>query len=86
MIIYTYLFSYFSGIVTIDVPLDNLEPNQCPQPFYVANAFKNTARCHTKSTKVDECCIIYYIFIARTEYTISESVDKITTVKTKQKK
>lgn len=40
----------FSGVVTIDVPLDRLEINPCPQPFYVQNAFKNTARCHTEST------------------------------------
>ncbi|CAG2204956.1 unnamed protein product [Mytilus edulis] len=36
----------FAGVVTVDVPLDNLEINQCPQSFNVANAFKNTARCH----------------------------------------
>ncbi|XP_063441841.1 uncharacterized protein LOC134722188 [Mytilus trossulus] len=41
----------FAGVITVDVPLDKLEVNQCPQPFHVANAFKNTARCHTKSTK-----------------------------------
>ncbi|XP_076111452.1 uncharacterized protein LOC143079760 [Mytilus galloprovincialis] len=40
----------FAGVVTVDVPLDNLEINQCPMAFSVANAFKNTARCH-KSTK-----------------------------------
>ncbi|XP_062592341.1 uncharacterized protein LOC134253767 [Saccostrea cucullata] len=40
----------FTGVVTVDVPLDLLEINACPQPFYVNNAFKNTARCHTQST------------------------------------
>lgn len=40
------------GVVTVDVPLDLLEINPCPQPFYVQNAFKNTARCHTESTTV----------------------------------
>lgn len=40
------------GVVTVDVPLDLLELNQCPQSFGVANAFKNTARCNTVSTKV----------------------------------
>ncbi|XP_063442407.1 uncharacterized protein LOC134722716 [Mytilus trossulus] len=39
----------FAGVVTVDVPLDNLEINQCPQSFSVANAFKNTARCHISS-------------------------------------
>ena len=53
----TYLFwhdltLYCSGVITVDVPLDNLEINQCPQSFTVPNAFKNTARCHSKSTKV----------------------------------
>lgn len=41
----------FAGVVTVDVPLDLLEITQCPQPFYVANAFKNTAKCHAQSTK-----------------------------------
>ncbi|OWF54531.1 uncharacterized protein LOC110443474 [Mizuhopecten yessoensis] len=41
----------FAGVVTVDVPLTLLDINQCPQPFYVANAFKNTARCQTRSTK-----------------------------------
>ncbi|XP_060084009.1 uncharacterized protein LOC132563267 [Ylistrum balloti] len=41
----------FSGVVTVDVPLNLLEINQCPQPFYIANAFKNTAKCHIQSTK-----------------------------------
>ncbi|XP_061196658.1 uncharacterized protein LOC133204933 [Saccostrea echinata] len=40
----------FAGVVTVDVPLDLLEINPCPQPFHVQNAFKNTARCHTQST------------------------------------
>ncbi|GAB1597608.1 uncharacterized protein LOC106882646 [Argonauta hians] len=35
----------FHGVVTVDVPLKLLRINQCPQPFYIANAFKNTARC-----------------------------------------
>ncbi|XP_050398522.1 uncharacterized protein LOC126816272 [Patella vulgata] len=41
----------FMGVVTVDVPLGALEINQCPQPFHVANAFKNTARCDLESTK-----------------------------------
>ncbi|XP_005102873.2 uncharacterized protein LOC101862881 [Aplysia californica] len=41
----------FRGVATVDVPLSLLEINQCPQPFTVANAFKNTARCDYLSTK-----------------------------------
>ncbi|XP_059141672.1 uncharacterized protein LOC131929461, partial [Physella acuta] len=41
----------FSGVTTVEVPLNLLEINQCPQPFYVANAFKNTARCDYFSTQ-----------------------------------
>ncbi|XP_041376152.1 uncharacterized protein LOC121388737 [Gigantopelta aegis] len=40
----------FKGVVTVDVPLDLLEIDQCPGPFYMANAFKNTARCDQIST------------------------------------
>ncbi|OWF48814.1 uncharacterized protein LOC110452602 [Mizuhopecten yessoensis] len=36
---------HFKGMVTVDVPLDYLDINQCTQPFAIANAFKNTARC-----------------------------------------
>ena len=45
-------------MVTVDIPLDNLEINQCPQPFSIANAFKNTARCHSRSTKVSILAIM----------------------------
>ncbi|XP_041376803.1 uncharacterized protein LOC121389271 [Gigantopelta aegis] len=41
----------FKGVVTVDVPLNLLEIDQCPSPFYMANAFKNTARCDQLSTK-----------------------------------
>ena len=36
----------------MDVKLDYLQINQCPGPFNQANAFKNTAKCHFKSTYV----------------------------------
>ncbi|XP_076444630.1 uncharacterized protein LOC143282762 isoform X1 [Babylonia areolata] len=39
----------FKGVVTVDVSLDYLDINQCPSNFYVANAFKNTARCDYQS-------------------------------------
>ena len=42
----------FRGVVIVDVPLDELDINQCPAPFHVPNAFKNTARCHFESTYV----------------------------------
>ncbi|XP_029641233.1 uncharacterized protein LOC115216171 isoform X1 [Octopus sinensis] len=35
----------FTGIVLIDIDLKFLDINQCHQPFYIANAFKNTALC-----------------------------------------
>ncbi|GFN94729.1 hypothetical protein PoB_002123500 [Plakobranchus ocellatus] len=41
----------FRGVTTVDVPLSFLELNQCPMPFSVPNAFKNTARCDYLSTK-----------------------------------
>ncbi|XP_052086791.1 uncharacterized protein LOC127724053 [Mytilus californianus] len=40
----------FKGVVTVDVKLDYLQITQCPGPFYQANAFKNTAKCHYQST------------------------------------
>ncbi|KAK7497619.1 hypothetical protein BaRGS_00011014, partial [Batillaria attramentaria] len=40
----------FRGVVTVDVPLNLLEINPCPQGFGVVNAFKNTARCDYFST------------------------------------
>ncbi|XP_056002898.1 uncharacterized protein LOC125658223 [Ostrea edulis] len=39
----------FKGVVTVDIPLEALEINQCYQSFSVQNAFKNTARCHYPS-------------------------------------
>ncbi|KAL3881426.1 hypothetical protein ACJMK2_027869 [Sinanodonta woodiana] len=39
----------FKGVVTIDVSLKELDIIQCPAEFYVANAFKNTAKCDYKS-------------------------------------
>ena len=43
---------FFRGTVIVDIKLDELDINQCPQPFYVPNAFKDTARCHYESTFV----------------------------------
>lgn len=40
----------FKGAVIVDIKLDELDINQCPQPFYVPNAFKDTARCHYETT------------------------------------
>lgn len=39
----------FKGVVTVDVNLNYLNINQCPGNFYVANVFKNTARCDYES-------------------------------------
>ncbi|KAH9491660.1 hypothetical protein Btru_030619 [Bulinus truncatus] len=41
----------FRGVATVEVPLSLLEINQCPMPFHIPNAFKNTARCDYFSTK-----------------------------------
>lgn len=46
------LLIFFRGIVTIDVKLRYLDINQCPADFYVANAFKNTAKCDFRSQYV----------------------------------
>ncbi|XP_013379783.1 uncharacterized protein LOC106151208 [Lingula anatina] len=40
----------FKGVVIVDVKLRDLDINQCPQEFYVPNAFKGTARCDYEST------------------------------------
>ncbi|XP_059145696.1 uncharacterized protein LOC131932801 [Physella acuta] len=40
----------FRGVATVEVPLNLLEINQCPMPYSVPNAFKNTARCDYFST------------------------------------
>jgi len=40
----------FKGVVTVDVRLDELDINQCPQDYFVPNAFKDTARCHYDTT------------------------------------
>jgi len=40
----------FKGVVMVDIKLDELSINQCPQDYYVPNAFKGTARCHYEST------------------------------------
>ncbi|ESO11626.1 hypothetical protein HELRODRAFT_108901 [Helobdella robusta] len=40
----------FKGVVTVDVMLNELDINQCPQDYFVPNAFKDTARCHYETT------------------------------------
>lgn len=40
----------FKGVVTVDVKLKELNIEQCPQDYFVPNAFKDTARCHYEST------------------------------------
>lgn len=53
-------FFHFSGVVTVDVKLDFLELRQCPGDYSVANAFKNTARCHFKSQYVSSASVYTY--------------------------
>lgn len=43
---------FYRGVITVDVKLKELDINQCPADFYVANAFKNTAKCDFKSQYV----------------------------------
>lgn len=59
-------FSLCRGVVTVDVKLDELDINQCPQDYFVPNAFKDTARCHYETTYV---CV--WLFIAIFIYLIS---------------
>ena len=48
------------GVVIVDVLLSWLDINQCPQDYFVPNAFKDTARCHYDTTYV--CTInVYYL-------------------------
>ena len=41
----------FKGIVTVTMKLDELDINQCPNEFYVPNAFKNSHKCDRRSTR-----------------------------------
>lgn len=41
----------FKGIVTVTMKLDELDINQCPDEFYVPNAFKNSHKCDRRSTR-----------------------------------
>lgn len=50
----------FRGVVTVDVQLNWLDINQCPQDYYMPNAFKDTARCHYDTTYV--CTSILALF------------------------
>ena len=43
------------GVATASIKLSLLSLTQCPQPFYVPNAFKNTALCDYESTYVRTC-------------------------------
>lgn len=48
---------FYRGVVRIDVRLEDVDINQCPMAYHVANAFKNSDRCDYTSTLV-----IYYTF------------------------
>jgi len=51
----------YRGVVIVDVPLSWLDINQCPQDYFVPNAFKDTARCHYDTTYV--CIILPWNFL-----------------------
>ena len=54
------------GVVIVDVPLFWLDINQCPQDYFVPNAFKDTARCHYDTTYVcTKQCLIYDSMLAK---------------------
>jgi len=40
----------FMGVVTVSVPLNKLDIDQCPSSFYTPNFFKNTATCDYRSS------------------------------------
>ena len=48
------------GVVLVDVQLDQLDMNQCPQDYFVPNAFKDTARCHYETTYVSTFPLIEF--------------------------
>ncbi|KAK0092795.1 hypothetical protein PV326_000562 [Microctonus aethiopoides] len=41
----------FKGVVAVTMRLLNLDINQCDDKFYVSNAFKDTHKCHRKSSE-----------------------------------
>ncbi len=47
--------------MTVDVKLDELDIQQCPQAFHVPNAFKDTARCHYETTYVSIIASLAFI-------------------------
>lgn len=51
---YAFIISFLTrrGVVQSTVPLGALDVDQCPAPFYIPNAFKNTALCDYHSTFV----------------------------------
>ena len=40
----------FKGVVSVNVLLSDMDIHQCPQPYNIPNAFKNTAICDYQST------------------------------------
>ncbi|XP_058452752.1 uncharacterized protein LOC131431196 [Malaya genurostris] len=40
----------FKGVVAVSMNMLQLDINQCPDDYYVPNAFKNTHKCHEKSS------------------------------------
>ena len=59
-------------MVTVDVRLWWLDINQCPQDYFVPNAFKDTARCHYDTTYV--CNNEHLAFARMSEITSSSAM------------
>lgn len=43
---------FFRGVVAVTMDLLKLDINQCPDDYYVANAFKDTNKCDKKTSYV----------------------------------
>lgn len=46
------LLNFFRGVVAVSVDMLQMDINQCPDKYYVPNAFKNTHKCDPQSSYV----------------------------------
>ena len=56
-----FIYLFLRGVVTVDVKLDELDIQQCPMPFHVPNAFKDTCRCDFESTYVSNFQCLHFL-------------------------
>ena len=45
-------FIFFRGVVAVSMDIMMLDIDQCPEKYYVPNAFKDTHKCDDKSSYV----------------------------------